>query len=112
MLVLGGYFAWQYYGLRREHAKLIRNNQQLTANYTEANEKLVESQRFLERLRNDPEFVEMFIRRRLGYAKPGELIYNFEEPAPGEIPAPLPVPENVENPSAFPQPQPSQQQQR
>jgi cell division protein FtsB len=80
MLVLAGYFLWQYLELRRENKELLRNKEQLTRRYDETNEKLLESQRILERLRTDPEFVEMIIRRRLGYAKPDELIYNFDPP--------------------------------
>jgi len=74
------YFMWQYLEIRREHKELLRTKEQLTRRYEEASEKLVESQRILERLRTDPVFVEMIIRRRLGYAKAGELIYYFETP--------------------------------
>lgn len=81
VLVCAGYFLWQHLELRRENQELLRNQAQLNQRYAEANEKLVESQRFLERIRTDPAFVEMIIRRRLGYAKPGELIYNFETPS-------------------------------
>jgi cell division protein FtsB len=30
-------------------------------------------------MRNDPAFVETVIRRRLGYAKPDEFIFRFEQ---------------------------------
>ncbi|MBP9914392.1 MAG: septum formation initiator family protein, partial [Opitutaceae bacterium] len=33
----------------------------------------------LDRLRNDPEYVEKVIRRRVGYAKPDEFIFRFED---------------------------------
>ena len=39
---------------------------------------LREQQRILERLRTDPEFVEKVIRKRLGYANPGDLIFRFD----------------------------------
>ena len=42
---------------------------------------LREQQRILERLRTDPEFVEKVIRKRLGYARPGEVIFRFD-PSP------------------------------
>ena len=42
---------------------------------------LREQQRTLERLRTDPDFVEKIIRQRLGYAKPGDLIFRFD-PSP------------------------------
>ena len=33
----------------------------------------------VERLRTDPAFVEMKIRQRLGYARPDEFIFRFDE---------------------------------
>ncbi|MDF9827271.1 cell division protein DivIC [Ereboglobus sp. PH5-5] len=104
MLVAAGYFGWRYVELRRQNAELQRNKDRLSTLFDEQKEKLRESQRILDRLSKDPEFVEMIIRRRLGYAKPGEVIYNFEEPAPGD---PLPAPAPVEN---IPAPPPPQQQ--
>ena len=43
-----------------------------------AQQRLAEQERTLERLRTDPEFVEMVIRRRLGYARGDERIFRFE----------------------------------
>ena len=40
---------------------------------------LAEQQRILERLQTDPAYVERVIRRRLGYAKPEEYIFRFDE---------------------------------
>ena len=36
---------------------------------------------FLKALRNDPKTVERLARESLGYAKPGETVIHFEEPA-------------------------------
>lgn len=44
----------------------------------EARVRLQEQERTLERLKTDPEFIERAIRERLKYAKPGEMIYRFE----------------------------------
>ena len=44
-----------------------------------AESRLREQQRILERLEKDPTFVETAIRRRLGYVKPDELIFRFEQ---------------------------------
>ena len=44
----------------------------------EAQARLAEKETILQRLRTDPEFVEKVIRQRLGYAKPGEYIFRFE----------------------------------
>ena len=44
----------------------------------EAQTRLAEQEKILERLRADPEFVEKVIRQRLGYTKPGDYIFRFE----------------------------------
>jgi cell division protein FtsB len=41
--------------------------------------RLAEQELVLERLRTDPAYVEMVIRRRLGYAKPDEFVFRFDE---------------------------------
>jgi cell division protein DivIC len=38
----------------------------------------VEQQTTLERLRDDPAFVERVIRERLGFARPDEVVFRFE----------------------------------
>ena len=40
---------------------------------------LGEQEKTLERLRTDPAFVEKVIRRRLGYSKPDEMIFRFQD---------------------------------
>jgi cell division protein FtsB len=45
----------------------------------EAETHLAEQQKVLERLRTDPAYVERVIRRQLGYAKPDESIYRFDD---------------------------------
>ena len=44
----------------------------------EAQARLAEQEKILERLQTDPEFVEKVIRQRLGYTKPGDYIFRFE----------------------------------
>ena len=44
-----------------------------------AEQRLQDQQEMLRRLKEDPAYVEMVIRRRLGYAKPDELIFRFDE---------------------------------
>lgn len=90
LFAAAGYFTWQYIQLRRENRELLRNAELISLRYAEQEEKLRENERILKRLQEDPAFVEMVIRRRLGYAKPGELIYNFEETPPEAIPLPPP----------------------
>jgi cell division protein FtsB len=68
---------------RREYNQLILAEAESRRQLAAAQEKLHEQERVLDRLRNDPSFVEMSIRRRLGYAKPDEMIFRFE--SSGEI---------------------------
>jgi cell division protein FtsB len=68
---------------RREYNQLLLAEAESRRELTEAQQKLHEQERILERLRSDPAFVEMAIRRRLGYAKPDEMIFRFE--SSGEI---------------------------
>ena len=44
----------------------------------EAQARLTEQEKILARLRSDPDFVERVIRQRLGYVKPGEYVFRFE----------------------------------
>ncbi len=45
----------------------------------EAQAHLREQERVLDRLRHDPAYVEKMIRIRLGYSKPDEVIFRFED---------------------------------
>lgn len=51
-------------------------NEQLLA---DAKARLAEQQKILERLRTDPAFVEKVVRQRLGYARPDEMIFRYED---------------------------------
>lgn len=70
-----GVFFWQ---TRREYDRLLQIETQTKQRLAESEQKLKEQEKVLERLRNDPSYVEMVIRRRLGYAKPDEYIFRFE----------------------------------
>ena len=58
----------------------------------EAKQRLKEQERVLERLRSDPQYVDRVIRKKLGYAKPDEYIYRFENDGGNAPSAPLSVP--------------------
>lgn len=45
----------------------------------DAEERLKEQERYLEQLSSDPAFVENVIRKKLGYARPTEVIFHFQE---------------------------------
>jgi cell division protein FtsB len=64
---------------RHEYARLEQVEAQNRQRLAEAQERLRQQERVLERLRSDPEYVDKVIRKKLGYAKPDEFIYRFEE---------------------------------
>ena len=45
----------------------------------QAERRMKDQEQVLDRLRNDPAFVEKIIRLQLRYAKPSELIFRFDE---------------------------------
>ena len=64
---------------RAEYLRLREIESGSRARLALAEERLREQRKMLERMRTDPGYVEMVIRRRLGYAKPDELIFRFEQ---------------------------------
>ena len=64
---------------REEYQRLKRLEAISRQRLAEAQAKLDEQEKILERLRSDPVYVEKVIRRRLGYAKPEEYIFRFED---------------------------------
>lgn len=69
-------FFWQ---TREEYNELKKQEVASQRRLHEVEERLREQEKTLQRLRTDPAYVEMVIRRRLGYARPEEFIYRFEE---------------------------------
>ena len=63
---------------RAEYGKLKKDQAASAAKLAAAKMRLHEQQRILERLRDDPTFVEKVIRTELGYARPGEVIFRFD----------------------------------
>ena len=80
-----GAFFWQ---TRREYDRLLAIEAKAKIRLAEAEQKLREQERVLDRLRTDPAYVESVIRSRLGYAKPEEDIYRFGPSDPGYRPLP------------------------
>jgi cell division protein DivIC len=64
---------------RHEYEQLAQVESLNRQKLAEAQERLRNQERVLERLRTDPEYVDKVIRKKLGYAKPDEFIYRFEE---------------------------------
>ena len=71
-----GIFLWQ---AREEYSQLQRIEAASRQKLAEALARLKEQERILDRLRNDTAYVEKVIRRRLGYAKPDEFVFRFED---------------------------------
>jgi len=69
-------FFWQ---TRQEYNQLRQVELATQRRLVEAEERLREQEQVLNRLRTDPVYVEMKIRQRLGYARPEEFIFRFEE---------------------------------
>lgn len=64
---------------KAEYARLQTVEVATRQRLAEVEARLAEQEVVLDRLRNDPSYVEMVIRRRLGYAKPEEYIFRFDE---------------------------------
>lgn len=71
----GLFFLELYRDLSLLRAQEANNRRKLV----EAQAKLAEQQRYLERLRHDPALVEEVIRKKLGYVREGEFIFRFPE---------------------------------
>lgn len=63
----------------QEYAQLQRLEAEGRQRLVQAEQRLRDQQRMLERMRSDPTYVEKVIRKQLGYAKPSELIFRFED---------------------------------
>lgn len=69
-------FFWQ---TRQEYNQLRGVELATQRRLAEAELRLKEQEKILQRLRTDPAYVEMKIRQRLGYARPEEFIFRFED---------------------------------
>lgn len=69
----GLYRAWVEYEAMETRQSSLRED------LDKAQEQRSERDRYLRLLLEDPEFRERVARERLGYSKPGEIIFRFEE---------------------------------
>jgi cell division protein DivIC len=74
--IAGGYL---FLDARHEYSRLIQVEDANRQRLADAQERLKNQERVLDRLRNDPAYVDSVIRKKLGYAKPDEFIYRFED---------------------------------
>jgi len=72
--------AWLYFDdARKEYGHLREVEARNRTRLDEAERELRREEVILQRLRTDPAYVEQQIRRRLGYAKPDDVIFKFEQ---------------------------------
>jgi cell division protein FtsB len=79
LLALGGAYAAKMVHDAQLEVDIFRQKQdEVQAQLTEQKNQLQKTQEFLQRLQNDPGFLDYIARERLGYARPDELIYRFD----------------------------------
>ena len=64
---------------RAEYAQVQQAEIEARQRLAEMQARLAEQEVVLDRLRNDPAYVERVIRSRLGYAKPEEFVFRFSD---------------------------------
>jgi cell division protein FtsB len=90
LLVAAGLFFFVLFGKTyREYTNVKSREIDYQQKLAEMEAQLKEKEETLHRLRHDPAFVERMIRQRLGYAKPDELVFRFED-VEESLPPPLP----------------------
>lgn len=75
LTLFAGLFFLRTYGEYRAMAAREEGNREVVANLQV---RLVDQQRTLDRLNNDPAFIERAIREQLHYARPGETVFRFD----------------------------------
>jgi len=78
-LSVGAGSAVFFWKTRQEYNQLRQVEVAAQRRLAEAEQRLREQEHVLQRLRTDPAYVEMKIRQRLGYARPEEFIFRFDE---------------------------------
>ena len=75
-------FVWSGLFFLQLHREYSLFKAQETANQrhlAEAETRLREQEKYLDQLRHDPALVERIIRQKLGYTRPGEFVFRFED---------------------------------
>ena len=67
--------------LMQQNARMRQRNLELEAQVQREEEIARQLKASLDALRSDPNAIERLAREKLGYAKPGEVIIRFQEPA-------------------------------
>ena len=80
---LGVTMGFFFYDARAEYERLRAIEAQDSQRLAEAEARLQRQEIVLDRLRHDRAYVERLIRRNLGYAKPNEYIFRFDDGTDG-----------------------------
>jgi cell division protein FtsB len=67
--------------LMQQNARMRQRNLELEAQVQREEDTARQLKASLDALRSDPKAIERLAREKLGYAKPGEVIIRFQEPA-------------------------------
>lgn len=78
-VVVGAFSGMFFFRTYQEYVQLQRIEAESQQRLAQAQQRLKDQQRVLERLRTDPSYVEKVIRRQLRYARPDELIFRFDD---------------------------------
>jgi cell division protein FtsB len=73
--VVGGVY---FLEARAEYERLRKVETENRRRLADAQARLRQQEQVLERMRTDPAYVEQVIRRKLGWTKPDEFIFRFE----------------------------------
>lgn len=76
-----------YLPLIRQNERMRQQVQRLEDQLGREKETADQLKASLDSLRNDPKAVERLTREKLGYAKPGETVFRFEDAATNAIPS-------------------------
>ena len=68
----------------KEYGQFLEKEIQLRERIEAEKAEYDRQRKYYRRLMNEPEFLEAVVRDRLGYARADEIIFRFEEEAPGE----------------------------
>ena len=79
VLTVGAVAAAFFLQAREEYLRLRQQEDAARTRLVAAQAQLAQQEQTLRRLRSDPAYVERVIRQRLGYARPDEAVFRFEQ---------------------------------
>lgn len=79
LLAVGVVAAVFFRSAEQERMTLEQARERVELRVVELERRIAEHQKVIERLHHDPVYVERTVRSRLGYARPGELVFRFKD---------------------------------